>query len=414
MQLRDLLRHAPVAVDQAVSSASNFLLALLVAQSASAADFGRFAIATSVYWLLLGSVRALVAEPLLILQARHGRSKPQISAAVGLAVTLAGLGSLVGIGWGVSQGVGPISLLLICLPLLIWQDLVRYSAFSLDRPGEALLSDAAWLVLLAGGGVVLLVLGRTPSVDEWLLLWAGAAALPTLVASIRLGVWPSRAGQAGWWSRSRRQAAPMLGDFLVIHASESLLIFLLPLVASYALLGQAKAAMVVNGPLSVLLTAASVVALPMLARRRQAGQDVPVRAGVLAGSAVAVVAACWGVLLLFLPAAWGEALFGEAWAGTGVYPALVAFQYAVLCFNQGAILVLRAVGEVGRVLLLRIALVPVLLVVPLVAVELGGLPAMGAAGIGLTALYGAVWWGLVLRVRRRQSAAEAEAEGVAA
>jgi hypothetical protein len=203
----------------------------------------------------------------------------------------------------------------------------------------------------------------------------------------------------------------MLGDFLVIHASESLLIFLLPLVTSYALLGQAKAAMVVNGPLSVLLTAASVVALPLLARRRQAGQGVPVRAGLLAGSAVAVVAACWGLLLLFLPAAWGAALFGDAWAGTGVYPALVAFQYAVLCFNQGAILVLRAVGEVGRVLLARIALLPVLLVVPLVAVKLGGLPAMGVAGIGLTALYGAAWWGLVLRVRRRQGAVEAVAVG---
>jgi O-antigen/teichoic acid export membrane protein len=403
-----LVRHGPVAVDQAVSSASNFLLALLVAQSATAADFGRFAIATSVYWLVLGGVRALIAEPLLILQARDGRSPAQMSSAVGLAINLALLGSVVGVAVTALHGPGPIGWLLVTLPVLVWQDVLRYCAFSLGRPIEALVSDATWLLLFLGIGGLVLVLGGAPGVSDWLVLWAGCAAVPAVTASVRVGVWPAWSRQRDWWSRSRRQAVPMLGDFAVLSVSENGFVLLLPLVTSFALLGQVKAALVVSGPLSVVMTAASVAALPLLARGDGPDRKVPVRAGVLAGACMAAVAVCFALVLLVIPPAWGHRLFGDVWTGIGVLPVLIALYFAVLCFNQGAVLVLRAIGEVRRLLVGRLVLAPASVVVPLVAARLGGATALGVAAIALGAVYGLTWWSIVARVRRRSPAVAAE------
>jgi len=400
VSLPALVRHAPVAADQALSSASNFLLALLVARSVSAADFGHFAVATSVYWMALGGLRALVAEPLLILR-EHAVSETRLSAAVGLGVSIALGGSVAGAVVLVAGGPGTVGWLLVCLPVLIWQDLARYCAFSLKRPLEALLSDGLWLALLLATGVALLATGHRPSVSGWLVLWAACALVPAVVTAARTGAWPARAGQRAWWARSRRQAGPMLGDFAVYTVRDSLFVFLLPVVTTFALLGQVKAAMVATGPLSVLMTAAGIAALPELARRWASSSRVPARAGFLVGAGMATVAGCYGLALLALPPAWGQWLFGESWVGVGVLPALLAFQSAVLCLGQGAILTLLAIGSPGWLLRARLALLPLTLLVPLLAARFGGLTVLGVSSIGIALVTGAVMWALLLRLARR-------------
>jgi O-antigen/teichoic acid export membrane protein len=402
-RFRGLLRHAPVALDQGLSSGSNFVLAILVAQSATAAEYGQFALATSVYWLVLGGMRALIAEPLLIIQSGHGGSRRDISAGVALAVTVSVAAAAVGVALGLGIGWGAVPVLLVCLPVLIWQDMLRYSAFCLERPREALISDGVWLALLVSCGALVLIGGHQLSVEHWILLWAGSSLAPMLFASARLGVWPAVAAQAGWWRQSRRQAAPMFGDFLVYTGAENLVVFLVPLVSSLALLGQIKAAQVVNGPLSVLLSAATIAALPLMARQAGAGV-VPVRTGLLAGLAMGAVAVVYGIALLVLPQSWGELLFGETWSGVGILPALLAFQFALLGVSVGAQLVLRATGQAGRLLVIRLLVAPVVVGVPLVAVWLGGTVAYGLAESGVAGLLGAVWWALVVRGRRRPPA----------
>jgi O-antigen/teichoic acid export membrane protein len=345
-------------------------------------------------------MRALIAEPLLIIQANSGASRSTMSAATGLAVSLTGIGSLVGLVLVLTTGLDAIGWLLISLPVLIWQDLLRYCAFSLGRHVEALLSDGTWLLALLGVGGALLVLGHRPSVTEWLLLWAASALLAALLASIRLDLWPSPRGHGAWWSRSRRQASPMLGGFAVTTARENLFIFLLPLVTSFAVLGQVKAAMVVNGPVSILMTAASISALPALARSSGTNGSVPVRTGGQIGVGMAAVAGCYGLALLATPSVWGQ-LFGEAWVGVGALPALIAFSYAVTCLGQGAVLVLMAIGEPARLLRARVALIPVGVLLPLGAARFGDLPLLGIATIVSSVIHSAVWWWIVIRLDRR-------------
>jgi O-antigen/teichoic acid export membrane protein len=398
---RDLIRHTPTAVDQALSSASNFLLAVLVAQTVTAAGFGRFAVATSAYWIVLGALRALISEPLLILLARQRGPRAVMSSALGLAVTVALAGSLAGAALLPVDGARPVAAVLISLPVLIWQDTVRYCAFSLERPVEALISDAIWLGSLLAAGAWVLFSSVDLTVTEWLFLWAGCAIVPAVAASIRLSVWPALRGQQGWWSRSRRQGMPMLGDFAVLSLSDYVGVFLLPLVASFALLGQWKAAQTVSGPLSILMTAGSLAALPALARRWEQHRVVPLRAGLMIGAGLATVAFGYGLVLLVVPDSWGELLFGDAWVGVGVLPALIAFQFAVIGINQGALFTLRAIGGVRPVVVARLVLLPVGIAVPLGAASFESPGVLGAALIALTVVYGVVWWTIALRAARR-------------
>ena len=113
--------------DQAASSLSNVLVAILVARSVGAESFGAFGLATVVYGLVLGLVRALVGEPFL---GRHSSDPPEVRRGlvpelVGVTLMVALLGSLVvavvGLGVGGLAGSALTALALI-LPLVMVQD----------------------------------------------------------------------------------------------------------------------------------------------------------------------------------------------------------------------------------------------------------------------------------------------------
>ena len=67
MSLRHVARRASWSFgDQALSSLTNFALAVVVARAVTAEEFGAFGLAFSAYLLVLGLVRAVTAEPLLV------------------------------------------------------------------------------------------------------------------------------------------------------------------------------------------------------------------------------------------------------------------------------------------------------------------------------------------------------------
>ena len=68
-------RRLVVLADQAASSLTNVLVAILVARSVSASGFGAFGLAMVVYQLVLGLARALIGEPFL---ARHASDGPEV------------------------------------------------------------------------------------------------------------------------------------------------------------------------------------------------------------------------------------------------------------------------------------------------------------------------------------------------
>jgi len=87
-------------VDQVISSGTNAALSFLIARSVSSADFGGFAVAFTVFSLVIGVSRAVSTSPLSVrfTRVQPGEFREAAAAGVGTAFTLgivSGLGCLV-------------------------------------------------------------------------------------------------------------------------------------------------------------------------------------------------------------------------------------------------------------------------------------------------------------------------------
>ena len=191
--------------DQAVSSITNALLAIIVARSVDASSFGAFGLAFSIYSIAVGASRALCSQPLSI---RYASAPPEPARAavarstgcalvlgVGIGAACAGSGLLIGGTTG-----GCLVALGATLPGLLLQDAWRYVFFTVARPAAALVNDTFWGVTQIALLVVILEVGR-PDVGgqvAWLLgAWGAAAA-----ASAALGAWQARTWPAPLAARS--------------------------------------------------------------------------------------------------------------------------------------------------------------------------------------------------------------------
>src|SRR5262245_37282036 len=159
--------------DQAISSATNAMLSLLIARFTDARTFAAYAVSFTLYSLFVGGMRALVSEPLAVRFSRCGRSefRDVARAAVGGSLTLgAGAGVLVVVvGAFLGSDVGGTMIVLgVFLPALLAQDSWRAVFIVHGRPASAALNDFAWAVVQFG-------------VVGW-MLYAGVDTAPPLLA----------------------------------------------------------------------------------------------------------------------------------------------------------------------------------------------------------------------------------------
>ena len=182
-------------VDQVVSSLTNVVLSVVVARSVDADQFGAFAVAFTVYSIVVQAVRGLTGQPLWM---RFGDSTPSeyrvasrasigASLLAGAAIGLfcAGVGFLL----GGSVGVSLIALGAV-MPALLLQDAWRMVLFGRLRPAAAALNDCVWgvvQVVLIGG---LLILHRH-SAAAVLVAWGVSAGVAAIVGVAQTGWLPS-------------------------------------------------------------------------------------------------------------------------------------------------------------------------------------------------------------------------------
>ena len=164
--------------DQVLSSATNFLLGLIVARTVGPRDLGGFSLAYATFTFSLGAVRAIAGELLVV---RHtavpaGEWRDGVKRAAGTAL-MAGI--LVGIGCVIAGvAVGELSRTLlcivgICLPFLLVQDVWRFAFFAQGRGRAAFLNDLVWAAaLFAGFGILR---GSDVSSVAWFTSTWGAA-----------------------------------------------------------------------------------------------------------------------------------------------------------------------------------------------------------------------------------------------
>lgn len=389
--------------DQAFSSASNMLLSVSIASGVSASVFGEFALIYSIYWLLLGGTRAAVLDPLLITQRNVLKDAPVHL----LAVLAASAVGAVGIPIGLALLLTPLDsawiVMFLGLPVLLLQDALRYVAFLRGQPGRAVLLDGVWLLVMIGATVLAVtgvISGSAPVLVCW-VLGALAANLIGLVAlRIRFERLHLRARLRAVWPVS----GPLLGDFALSTGLAQLTVFVLPVVASTALLGALKAAQVANGPLNITVAAATVICLPIVAGAVDsgAGRAAALRVGRLASASLAGVAIVYGGVLALLPESIGRALFGESW-GSGWLVAAVSVQMVLFGVTHGALLALRGTRNTGTALRVRIAVAPVSVVLPLLLTAFWGQAGLMVGIIVSAATMSVASWIVAARVVREQT-----------
>jgi O-antigen/teichoic acid export membrane protein len=188
------LRKAGISVaDQGVFSGANFLANVLLARWLGPAEYGAFAVAFSVYLVLLGFHNALILEPMLVFgPARHAhrldryvrelvRMHAMVTGPLGLATVLVALAvvhdrslerALLAAG------------LALPLTLLVW--FARRIPYLRTNPSGSLRASAAYAAVLLAAVGLLRVAGGLSGASAWLVL-ALAAAIGSLAAGRPVG-----------------------------------------------------------------------------------------------------------------------------------------------------------------------------------------------------------------------------------
>ena len=368
-------RAAWTLADQALSSLTNFGLAILVAGSVSAAAFGAFSIALLTFSFVIGVNRATVSDPLMIRfsAAPPGELRDAVRRAAGAALVLGvGAGALcAAAGLAVHRDARTALVALgLALPGLLVQDTWRYGFFAAGRPAAATANDLVWTVVQFALVGVLLLTGHG-SVLLFTLAWGGAALAAGVVGCLQLGTLPDPSRAARYWRESRHLSARMGIDFVLNMGAVNLATYLVGAIVGLAGVGGLRAAQTLLGPLQLLFSGLSSFVLPVFSRRAAAGARIK-RTAATTAAVAGTLATAWVLVLLALPHPLGVALLGDSWDGARrvmLASGVVSISVAVA---MGASLGLKALSRPD--LLLRVTLVQAPLIV--------GLGAYGAVTSG--------------------------------
>jgi O-antigen/teichoic acid export membrane protein len=384
-------------VDQGMSSLSNVLAVIMVAQSLSASAFGSFSVAYAVLIFFLTLSRSYFATQ-LTLTATPSVARDQARSALGallilapaLAASVGGFGFLLG-------GAADLSIIVvvgIAAPLVCLQDALRYAALAVEKPYIALASDTVWAVIMVVPSTRVVQLTG----EQVMGVWLAAAALALVVAAALLRIRPDFA--KGWRLLGAERHvvgnSTMIGSAAVAIASVAIAAatahFLGPTSA-----GSLRGASTAMGPLNVLL-AFITFNLTSTLLRRQRSQDLAfcVRVALL----VAVAVAVWSAVVLLLPDVVGRALLGESWPGARSVLPWTCAEYVFLGLGAATVLWLQVRYAARRLLQMRLIFAAVLGSFGICAAIFGSSAQSVAAAIACAVFVNATLsWLVVLRGR---------------
>ncbi|MGP4110644.1 hypothetical protein ACTWP5_06970 [Streptomyces sp. 4N509B] len=330
------------AADQGVAALTNIAVVIVAARQATAADFADFAIAYTIFALLLGAFTAYVGQALVL---RRGGP-----AALGrdcrASVTFTLLASLpLGAALALTTPLAPeYGALGAVLPVLLTQDAMRYAFAVLGRPRLALAVDVLRLALAVG---VLAVQPAGAGPERLVLAW-GLSALPALVfgavllAAVTRGAGRPTAERLRALLERRHLGRRFVVEFGVGNAASQLAIVGLGLIANPLAVGALRGATTLFGPLNVLFNAATGFGPPLLNRLTGLGSPGrKARSAGLAGAALAGIAGCWALALALLPDAAGRQLLGDTWDAAAELLPATGSQYAAMALGTCGLLALR-------------------------------------------------------------------------
>jgi O-antigen/teichoic acid export membrane protein len=379
------------ALDQLVSSGSNFVIGVLVGSLAGPRSFGAYMIAFTAWLVVVGSHRALLTEPLVITRGDPTETAALGHGVVGELVLGAGFGAftallgLVFLGAGGGDTGRALLMLAPLLPGLLLQDYWRAMAFASHTPGRALVNDSAFVVAQVAALIVVVLAGGR-SAPWFVLAWGIGAGVGAAVgfaqfrqtrADIDLASGPRLLRSL--WSISRWQ----LADFSTSFSADQLYLFVVVATLGETRYGGLKAALSLMGPANVMLLSGGAIGFPGAARAlRQGGLPELVRFSrkLTVAVTMAVVA---NAALVFIVGPWALAnVYRKAdFRQFGYLTRYVSVQYAVSIVSFGAGIALRVARQTRRLWFARVGVTVASLAAVLVLSKSFGLRGAAWAGV---------------------------------
>lgn len=384
------------AVDQALSSLTNFALGVLIARQVSTTQLGAFALAYAGYVFAVGLARGGILSPLLVRfsDAPPAAQREATKCATGMSV-VAGFGAAL-VSFAVAVAVGgssaaTLAVLGLCLPGLLLQDAWRFVFFTRGRPALAAANDTCWAVtqLLFVSAVFIM---SSPSTATLVAAWGAAGTVAAIIGIAQARVFP-RVSRTGVWIKSQRDLGwRFAAEFVATGASPQVVVLLLGAIAGLAAVGAFRGAQILMSPTNLVFAGAPLIAIPEGARllsrsRRRLRAYVRGVSGV-----VTLLTAGWCVAVLLIPTSAGHALLGLTWEpGRALLPALIVLNLAGAAIT-GAVVGLRVTGAARTSIRVRAVQSALMLMLGGIGAVAAG--AEGAAwGMAIAASFCVVlWW----------------------
>lgn len=396
---------------QALSSLTNFALAILVAQRVDRASFGVFGLAFATYVLVLEGSRAVTGWPLLIRFSDVGRERWRSAVAESAGAALAGgvsAGIACAIAGALLGGTLGVGLLVLgsTLPGLLLQDAWRHSFMSAGEPRRTFANDLTWTVALVAGTAAVIALGRD-SLAWLMLVWGGSACVAAVFGLLQTRIAPNPMLARRWWEAHRDIASRYLGEAVLTTGVLQLLIYLIGALGGLMVVGAYRGGETMLGPVNILLFALAVVAVPegvRLLARAERPERALLRSAAMVSTSLVLVTASWGGIVLAVPDSLGSQLLGATWkdAHAILVPLTVAF--AGNAASSGAFFGLRSLAAANRSFFARGVTAVLILALGTSGVALAD-AAGAAAGVAIAWWLGAAvaWRQLVHAIAERRS-----------
>lgn len=401
--------------DQALSSLTNFGLAVGVASQIGTADFGAFSIAFAVFLVALTISRAVATDPLMIRYSARSTAewRTGTTRATGMAFVAGVAGGAVSIVAGLVLGGSlGISLLVvgIGLPALLVQDAWRYAFFAARRGRAAFLNDLLWAVVLMAGFVVIAVTDQG-SVGAFALAWVGGAFAGALAGMAQAGVIPRPRLAQAWWSEHHDISPRLAVEAAILSGAHPIALSLMGIVAGLATVGTIRAGQALMNAIHIATYGIHLFGVPEAVRMLERSTAALIRFCLVLAVGLMALALTWGIVLHAVPDGIGRGLLGASWESARTVLLPVTFLAMAGGAQGGAVVGLRSLAAATRSLRARVVSSLLLAVGAVTGAAVGGAvtAAWGMAlGVSVGSLY---WWLQLLRAaedRRRMPSVQPE------
>lgn len=250
---------------QVLSSLSNLAISAALGRAAGATEVGRYALAFGFYLIALGLARSLAGEALLSVGDQR-----ETSTAAALAVASQMLVACVCtvLLWGAAAVTSNEALgtMACVLPVVLFQDVLRYVAFFDQRPQRAAMMDGLWSVVSIACYPVIASNG-TASFAVW--CWGGGALVSVLISagwSRKAWALPTFARAQKWFALNRKVSLGLAGESVIYAVFTQSFVVVLAGVGGLATVGALRITQSLLAPLQILASSVTYYFLPAAAR----------------------------------------------------------------------------------------------------------------------------------------------------